>query len=496
MIEIDQHDHPGFRSDPGEGDEPDRNRDGHVEPHEPHQPDAADQREGQRQHDDHGFGEPPEVEIEQQEDQCQGQRDDDREALFGAFEILELPAPSERIALRQRDGSRDRCLRLGHETAQIAARDVDEDINRQLPVFGADRCRPAGPLDGGNVAQGHGAAARQGYLNLAGDRVGVGSKRCGIAHGDVVALASLDRLGDRLGTEGHTDHILHVLYRQPIPAQGIAIWGDVQIIAADHPFGIGARGAGHGAHHRLDLARDLLHLGQVSPEDLDPHGRADTGRQHVDARTDRHGPGVRYAGKLKRRIHFLTQAFRRDAGAPLLLGTQLDDGLEHFHRCRIGGGQRPSCLSEDRLDLREGLDDAILHLHQFGGRGHRQARQGGRHVHQRAFVQDRHELRPELPRRPDCDGQGSECNDDRECLRLQHPPDDRAIHCDQRPVHRVPVFRDDPAPHEDHHQRRHQRDGEERCRRHGEGLGIGERSEHPALLTLQREDRKEGHGDD
>jgi hypothetical protein len=39
-----------------------------VEAQPPHQPDAADQRERQRQHDDQRLGQPAEVEVEQQED--------------------------------------------------------------------------------------------------------------------------------------------------------------------------------------------------------------------------------------------------------------------------------------------------------------------------------------------------------------------------------------------------------------------------------------------
>ena len=85
------------------------------------------------------------------------------------------------------------------------------------------------------------------------------------------------------------------------------------------------------------------------------------------------------------------------------------------------------------------------------------------------------------------DGQG---------LRPQHAADDRPVEPDQEPVHRVAVLRDDPAAHEQHHQRRHQRHRQQRGRRHGEGLGEGERPEQPALLALQREDRQERHGDD
>ena len=73
----------------------------------------------------------------------------------------------------------------------------------------------------------------------------------------------------------------------------------------------------------------------------------------------------------------------------------------------------------------------------------------------------------------------------------EHARDDRPVEPDQEAVHRVPVLRDDPPAHEQHHQRRHERHRQERRRRHGEGLGEGERPEQPALLALQREDRQE-----
>ena len=81
-------------------------------------------------------------------------------------------------------------------------------------------------------------------------------------------------------------------------------------------------------------------------------------------------------------------------------------------------------------------------------------------------------------------------------LRLQHRPDDRAVEPDQQPVDRVFLLGNDPAAHENHHQRRHQRHRKQRRGRHRKGLGEGERAEQPPLLRLQREDRQERNGDD
>src|SRR5207244_215366 len=53
----------------------------------------------------------------------------------------------------------------------------------------------------------------------------------------------------------------------------------------------------------LDLARQPVDAGKVRPVDLDADRRADAGRQHVDARLDRHGPGVADARELQRLVH-------------------------------------------------------------------------------------------------------------------------------------------------------------------------------------------------
>ena len=76
-VEIDQHHDAGLGGDAGERDEADGDRDREVEAEPPHQPEAADQRERHRQHDDQGLGHAAEIEVEQQEDDQQRDRHDD-----------------------------------------------------------------------------------------------------------------------------------------------------------------------------------------------------------------------------------------------------------------------------------------------------------------------------------------------------------------------------------------------------------------------------------
>jgi hypothetical protein len=60
VVEIEQHDHPGLRRDAGEGDEAHGHRDREIVLQEPHRPDATDQRERKRKHDDQHLGDRPE----------------------------------------------------------------------------------------------------------------------------------------------------------------------------------------------------------------------------------------------------------------------------------------------------------------------------------------------------------------------------------------------------------------------------------------------------
>ena len=68
LVEIDEHHDAGFGGDAGERDEADGDGDAHIVAEPPHEPGAADEREGHRQHDDERLGEAPEIEIEQHEE--------------------------------------------------------------------------------------------------------------------------------------------------------------------------------------------------------------------------------------------------------------------------------------------------------------------------------------------------------------------------------------------------------------------------------------------
>jgi hypothetical protein len=90
----------------------------------------------------------------------------------------------------------------------------------------------------------------------------------------------------------------------------------------------------------------------------------------------------------------------RHAGARTALRLELDGGLEHLQRRRVGGGLGAAGLAVDALHLGHGLDQAVGLLQQFGGLAGRQAGQRRRHVQQVAFVQRRHELAADVLQRP------------------------------------------------------------------------------------------------
>ena len=80
LVEIDEHHDAGLGGDAGERDEADGNGDAHIVAEPPHEPGAADERKGHREHDDERLGEAAEIEIEQHEDEEQRRRDRRRAA--------------------------------------------------------------------------------------------------------------------------------------------------------------------------------------------------------------------------------------------------------------------------------------------------------------------------------------------------------------------------------------------------------------------------------
>ena len=138
IVEIDQHHHAGLGGDAGERDEANSDGNRKVEAEPPHQPEAADQGEGHREHDDERLRHAAEIEVEQQEDDQDGHRHHDLEPRLGALEIFELTAPGDVVARRELNLARHRLTRLGNVAAEVPVAQVDEDVERELSVLGTN----------------------------------------------------------------------------------------------------------------------------------------------------------------------------------------------------------------------------------------------------------------------------------------------------------------------------------------------------------------------
>ena len=95
----------------------------------------------------------------------------------GALQIFELAAPHD-VSSRAETATLacTACLRLGDVAAEIAVADVDKDVDRELPVLGADRGRAARERDLGDLAERHRAAARHRHQHVAGDRLRIAAQ--------------------------------------------------------------------------------------------------------------------------------------------------------------------------------------------------------------------------------------------------------------------------------------------------------------------------------
>jgi hypothetical protein len=79
-----------------------------------------------------------EIEVEQHEDQQHRNWDSHRKSTAGAFQLLELTAPFESVALGDLDLAGDGAPRLGNKARQIPAADVDLDADPALYILAAD----------------------------------------------------------------------------------------------------------------------------------------------------------------------------------------------------------------------------------------------------------------------------------------------------------------------------------------------------------------------
>jgi hypothetical protein len=132
--------------------------------------------------------------------------------------------------------------------------------------------------------------------------LGVAAQIARIAQIDAVTLATFNGRRNRLAAEGRRDCVLHIADHETVARKRFPVGYDVQIIATNHPLGVGAGRARNRLHDGFDLTGELLHLRQVFTQDLDANRRTNSGREHVGPCLDRHRPGVGDTGKLQRLV--------------------------------------------------------------------------------------------------------------------------------------------------------------------------------------------------
>ncbi len=198
-----------------------------------------------------------------------------------------------------------RKIGCGEPTAPAKA-NADVPPGRLQRALRAHRAPPLSPL------------APIGTSTLRSD-VQVAAQVLRIADVDREAVAPFDGGADRRAADGALDDALDVADPQAVARQLVGLGDDVQVEAAQVALVEDAARPLDGRHQVLERDADPLHLVEVGAEDLDPDRRAHAGGQHVDARLDRHGPGVGPARELHLPVHLRRQLV---PGQRLLLGPE------------------------------------------------------------------------------------------------------------------------------------------------------------------------------
>jgi hypothetical protein len=199
---------------------------------------------------------------------------------------------------------------------------------------------------------------------------------------------------------------------------------------------------------------------------------------------------------MHRGVQVLDDVGNRLARPPQLGVLELDHGLEHVQSRRVRGGLGASRLPEHLLDFRDGSDHAVGLLEQLARLGHGDSRKDGGHVEEVALEQRRHEFAAQVVDGPSRGAQHHERGQQGLDRMAQHHGYHGVVDAHQETVEGILLFGRNLSRQEQAHQHRHQGHRQERGRGHGPGLGESERAEEPSFLGLQREDRKERHGDE
>src|SRR5205809_7731528 len=84
----------------------------------------------------------PEVQIEQNENECERRRHDNHQSLACTLELLELPNPFQLVFVRDLHPHRDRFLRMRYRSCQIEPMHDQYDADSPLLVVSTDQRWP------------------------------------------------------------------------------------------------------------------------------------------------------------------------------------------------------------------------------------------------------------------------------------------------------------------------------------------------------------------
>ena len=148
------------------------------------------------------------------------------QAGLGAFQVFELAAPRDVGAGRKLDLRGHRFLRVGDIAANIAVAEIDEDIDRELCVLGADAGGTLGKVHLGDLTERHRAAVARRDQHLGRNRLRIAAVVARVTDADGVALAPLDRGGDGLAAERRRDRLLQIADREAVAGEARAVGCD------------------------------------------------------------------------------------------------------------------------------------------------------------------------------------------------------------------------------------------------------------------------------
>ena len=252
---------------------------------------------GNVRQDQQGLAQRAEGREEQEEDQQQRHRHHHRQPRGGPLLVLELAAPGQPVAGRQRHFAGDGGAGFLDEADQVAVADVGLDDDVALGVFTVDLDRAVNPLDPRDLRQRHAAAGGRvpgcaGQRDAQGGKVGRrAAQRLGAAQQHRHPPALVEHGADRTAFEQRLEFVLQVGDVEPEAAGGEPVDADLEVLHAVVLEREGILGAAHAADAGDDLAGQPVEGGEVGAVNLDRQVAAHAGQHFRDAHVDRLGKG-------------------------------------------------------------------------------------------------------------------------------------------------------------------------------------------------------------